>query len=151
MPNLPKGRIGCALGGGGVRGASHIGALKVLEQHGIFPDVIAGTSAGALVGALYAYGLKPADIEKLALELSWREMGRLTDLNMPRSGLVRGKRITTRLKSILGDVRFSDLKVPFVCVATDIITGEEVLLGDGCSVAARWLMLYERASPCLDS
>jgi NTE family protein len=131
MAKLGKGRIGYALGGGGARGTAHIGVLKVLEEHGIFPDVVAGTSVGALVGALYAYGLRPADLEKLALQLSWRELGRFTDLTVPRSGLVQGKRIMTRLKSILGDIRFSDLKFPFLCVATDIITGEEVLLREG--------------------
>jgi NTE family protein len=131
MPKLGKGKIGYALGGGGARGAAHIGVLKALEQHGILPDVVAGTSAGALVGALYAYGLKPADMEELALQLNWRELGRVTDFTMPRSGLVQGKRITTRLRSILGDIRFSDLRLPFVCVATDIITGEEAVLGEG--------------------
>lgn len=136
MSKVGIGRIGYALGGGGARGAAHIGVLKVLERRGIFPDVVAGTSAGALVGALYAHGLKPADIEKLALELNWRDLGRFADITVPRSGLVEGKRIMTRLKSIIGDIQFSDLKLPLVCVATDIITGEEVLLCEGSVVNA---------------
>lgn len=131
MSKLGRGKTGYALGGGGARGAAHIGVLKVLEEQGIFPDVIAGTSAGALVGALYARGLKPAEIEKLALELNWRDLGRFADITVPRSGLVEGKRIMTRLKSIIGDIRFSDLKLPLVCVATDIATGEEALLCEG--------------------
>lgn len=136
MSKLGKGKTGYALGGGGARGAAHIGVLKVLEQRGIFPDVIAGTSAGALVGALYAHGLKPTEIEKLALQLNWRELGRFADLTMPRSGLVEGKRFMTRLKSFLGDIQFSDLELPLVCVATDIMTGEEALLCEGSVVDA---------------
>ncbi|MDM8001223.1 MAG: patatin-like phospholipase family protein [Dehalococcoidia bacterium] len=136
MSNPGKAKIGYALGGGGARGAAHIGVLKALEQHGVFPDLIAGTSAGALVGALYARGLKPADIEKLALQLNWRGLGRFADLTVPRSGLLQGKRIMSHLTSILGAIKFSDLKLPFVCVATDIMTGEEVLLSDGPVVDA---------------
>ena len=60
-------KIGYALGGGAARGLSHIGVLKVLHEHGISPDIIAGTSIGAIIGALYAGGLEPDDIEKLVL------------------------------------------------------------------------------------
>lgn len=60
-------KIGYALGGGGARGLSHIGVLKVLDERGIFPDIIAGTSIGAIVGALYAGGYKPGEIEQLIL------------------------------------------------------------------------------------
>jgi len=102
--------IGCALGGGGARGLSHIGVLKVLEQHGLAPQVIAGTSIGALVGALYAGGLSALDIEKVALKVDWRRMAQLADVTLPFSGLLQGKRIASLVRSIIGDLDFSDLK-----------------------------------------
>ena len=67
-------KIGYALGGGAARGLSHIGVLKVLDEHGIFPDIIAGTSIGAMVGALYAGGYKPGEIEQIVLGLDWKKL-----------------------------------------------------------------------------
>lgn len=135
-PDLAGRKIGCALGGGGARGLSHIGVLKVLEQRGLAPQVVAGTSIGALVGALYAGGLSAADIEKVALEVDWRRMAQLADVTLPFSGLLQGKRITSLVRSILGDLDFSDLKYPFACVATDISCGEQVILTKGSVVDA---------------
>jgi NTE family protein len=128
--------VGCALGGGGARGLSHIGVLKVLEQHNIHPRVIAGTSIGALVGALYAGGMTAAEIEKVALEVDWRRMARLVDVTLPFHGLLQGKRITSLVRSIIGDPDFSELKLPFACVATDIESGEEMTLTRGSVVDA---------------
>lgn len=124
-------KIGYALGGGGARGLSHIGVLKVLEEHGFYPDAIAGTSIGALAGVLYAGGLRAAEIEKLALGLKLRRLALLVDPTVPLAGFVRGNRITSLLKSILGDLTFRDLKVKFAAVATDIVSGEEVILTSG--------------------
>jgi len=124
-------KVGYALGGGGARGLSHIGVLKVLEEHGYYPEAIAGTSIGALVGVLYAGGLRAAEIEEVALGLKWRRMARLVDPIVSLSGFVQGKRITSLLKSILGDLSFPDLKVKFAAVATDIVSGEEMILSSG--------------------
>jgi NTE family protein len=128
-------KIGYALGGGGARGLSHIGVIKVLEEHGIFPDVIAGTSIGALVGALYASGLRAGDIER-ALRLDLRRLALLADVRLSFSGLVQGKRVASALKSFLGDLTFSDLKIPFACVATDIIHGQQVVIRTGPVITA---------------
>lgn len=136
MPGKNGKKIGYALGGGGARGLAHIGVLKVLEENGIFPDVIAGTSIGALVGALYASGLTAAEIEQLALHVDWRRLAPLTDFTLSRSGFIRGRRIVSLLQSILGPQSFSELRLPFACVATDIITGEEVVLRHGPVVDA---------------
>ena len=67
-------KLGYALGGGAARGLSHIGVLKVLDEHGIVPDIIAGTSIGAIIGALYAGGYKPREIEQLVLGLNWKKL-----------------------------------------------------------------------------
>jgi predicted acylesterase/phospholipase RssA len=124
-------KIGYALGGGAARGLSHIGVLKVLEKNNIFPDIIAGTSIGALIGALYASGTKIDDIEQFALRLDLKRLVLLADVTIPTSGLIGGKRIISLLKSILGDLTFDQLKCDFACVATDINTGEQVVLKEG--------------------
>lgn len=132
---LDGAKIGYALGGGGARGLSHIGVMKVLEEHGIYPDVIAGTSIGALVGALYASGLRAGDIER-AMRLDLKRLAMLADVTWSLSGLVKGKRVTSALKSFLGDLDFSDLKTPFACVATDIVHGQQVVLRTGPVISA---------------
>jgi NTE family protein len=129
-------KIGYALGGGGARGLAHIGVLKVLEEHGIFPDVITGTSVGAIVGALYAGGYKPGEIEKLVLGLDWKKLIQLVDMTPPLRGLLQGKRFVLLLKSILGELSFAQLKYAFACVATDINNGEQVVLRDGSLIDA---------------
>ncbi|MDM7999220.1 MAG: patatin-like phospholipase family protein [Dehalococcoidia bacterium] len=130
-----RAKIGYALGGGGARGLSHIGVIKVLEEYGIYPDVIAGTSIGALVGALYASGLRAGDIER-AMRLDLRRLAMLADVTWSLTGLVKGRRVAAALKSFLGDLTFNDMKIPFACVATDIISGEEVVLRTGPVITA---------------
>ncbi len=129
-------KIGYALGGGAARGLSHIGVLKALEKHSIFPGIITGTSIGALIGALYAGGITIGDIEQLALRLDLKRLVLLADMTLPLSGLIGGKRVISLLKSILGDLTFSQLKYDFACVATDIKTGEQVILREGSLIEA---------------
>ncbi len=129
-------KVGYALGGGGARGLAHIGVLKVLEEHNIHPDIITGTSMGAIVGALYAGGLTPAEIEDLALGLDWKKLVNLIDVTLPISGLLKGRRVVSLLKSIMGDMTFSQLKCDFACVATNIISGEQVVFSKGSLIEA---------------
>ena len=125
-------KIGLALGSGAARGLAHIGVLEVLEKEGIPIDMIAGSSAGAVVGALYSQGKDASQIEKLVLELSWKKLAPLIDLSLPKTGFIRGKKIKDLLSSFIGgNIRFSDLKIPFACVATDIDTGEEIVIDHG--------------------
>jgi predicted acylesterase/phospholipase RssA len=131
-----KKKIGFALGGGGARGLAHIGVLKVLDEHGIVPDIISGTSIGAIIGALYAGGHKPVEIERLVLGLNWKTLLSLVDVTFPVSGFFQGRRVVTLLKSIIGDLTFQQLKYAFSCVATDIISGEQIILKEGSLVEA---------------
>jgi len=128
---LRKGKIGLALGGGAARGLAHIGVLEVLEKEGIPIDMIAGTSAGATIGALYAQGKEASQIKDLAINMGWKRLISLVDLTLPRSGFIEGTKIKNLLKSIIGDIEFSDLKIPLACVATDISSGEEVVISQG--------------------
>jgi NTE family protein len=131
LSGLRVNKIGYALGGGGARGLAHIGVLKVLETQGLKPECVAGTSVGALIGALYASGLSALELERLALSLSKRQLTRFLDLTFPFSGLIRGKRVTSVIEHILGEREFTDLSIPFACIATDINTGKEVAIRKG--------------------
>jgi NTE family protein len=124
-------KIGIALGGGSARGFAHIGVLEILDKENIPVDMIAGTSAGAIVGALYAQGMSAARIKEIVLEMDWLRRMQLVDISLPKTGFLAGKKITELLKSLIGDVEFSDLKMPFACTATDIMTGEEIIINKG--------------------
>ncbi len=125
-------KVGLALSGGAARGLAHIGVLEVLENEGIQIDMIAGTSIGALAGALYAQGKGAALIKNVAINLTRKRLVSLMDITLPRSGVIQGNRLRRMLRSILdGEPNFADLKIPFACVATDIHTGEEVIINKG--------------------
>ncbi|MFC1870242.1 patatin-like phospholipase family protein [Chloroflexota bacterium] len=111
--------------------------LEVLQKEGIAIDMIAGTSAGAIIGSLYAQGKDTNQIKKIALDLTWKQLAPLMDLTLPKTGIIAGKKIQSWLRSIIGgEILFSDLGIPFACVATDIMTGEEVVLNEGSVVEA---------------
>ena len=134
--SLGKKKIGLALSGGTARGIAHIGVLKVLERMGIVPQMIAGASMGSIIGAIYAKELDADRLEQYALEWSRWKMAQLLDLALPRVGLIKGRKVEAILDSYLGEESFSDLKVPFACVAVDIDTGEEVVIKEGLVASA---------------
>lgn len=133
---MKKRKVGLALGGGAARGMAHIGVLEILEKSNIPIDMIAGTSAGAAVGAIYAQGKNTDELRKLAQSWDWKQRAQAIDLALPRSGFIAGHRIKKLLKSIIGDVSFDELKMPFACVATDVMTGEEVVINRGSVLEA---------------
>ena len=128
---MQSGKVGLALGAGAARGLAHIGVLEVLEREGIPIDMIAGSSIGALVGAVYAQGRSISQMKSLAIEWGAKRVSLLADPALLKTGLIRGRKIENALKSIIGDVEFGDLRMPFACVATDIDTGEEVVIREG--------------------
>jgi len=155
-------RVGLVLGGGGARGAAHIGVLKELERLRIPVDAIAGTSMGAIVGGLYATGIKAEELEQLVSSMDWTaaltdksarehlkfrrkqddrqfpmklELGlRGTDLLFPK-GVIQGQKLDLLLRELTlhaSHVKdFDDLAIPFRAVASDIVAGEAVVLGEG--------------------
>jgi NTE family protein len=130
-------KVGYALGGGAARGLFHIGVLSVLEEYGIRPDIIAGTSMGSIIGAMYASGLNTDDLKHIACNINWKQIVRLTDIvTLPKSGLIQGKRIVALLTSILGDINFSQLKCKYAVVAADLYTGQEVIYTEGSLIEA---------------
>lgn len=129
-------KIGLALGAGAARGFAHIGVLKVLDEEKIPVDFIAGTSTGALMGAIYASGISAKEMEELVLNLDRRKTTSFFTPTIPYSGLVEGKRITEFMKSIIGNPNIEDLKIPFAAIATDVLNGREVVITKGSAIEA---------------
>ncbi len=134
-PGAGKVKIGLALGGGAARGWAHIGVLRALNSAGIYPDIIAGTSIGAVVGACEVAG-QLDDLETFARELTRRRVFGYLDFNLSGTGLITGHRLGERLRRQLGDITFEDLPRRFTAVATEIGTGHEVWLSRGNLVDA---------------
>ena len=132
---MPKATIGLALGGGAARGWAHIGVLRALEEAGITPDIIAGTSIGSLVGGCYLAG-KLDELERFARRLSKRKVFGLLDVSFGGSGLINGRRMYSLLERDLGELQVQDLARRFVAVATELGTGHEIWLSRGSLVDA---------------
>ena len=129
-----KPKIGFALGAGSARGWAHIGVLRALTEAGIKPDLIAGCSVGALVGAAFAAGSLD-QLETWALSLDWKRMLKLMDFGL-RGGLIKGKRVREVFREQFVEREFSELDVPFAAVATGLHSGQEVWLREGKVSAA---------------
>ncbi len=127
-----KPRLGIALGSGSARGWAHIGVLRALEQAGIVPDVVAGTSIGALVGAAYASD-RLDQLEEWVSQIDWWEIIRYMDV---RLGGVEGERLMRAFGERVGDARIESLAKPFGAVATDLQTGREVWFQNGSLLEA---------------
>jgi NTE family protein len=125
--------FGFAMGSGAAMGYVLIGFLKALERNGLYPDIISGTSMGALIGSFYAMGKTPAEIEEISRGITKAKIWSLMDFAFPfpRQGIMHGNEVLSFLKSILGPRTFAELDLPFACVATDILNGEEVVLRHG--------------------
>lgn len=128
-------KIGLALGGGAARGWAHIGVLKALRDAGIKPDIIAGTSIGAVVGGCFS--AEHLDrLEDFARELTPRRIFGLLDFNLAGNGIIGGQRLCERLDKHLGEKRIEELSTKFTAVATEIGTGHEHWLSRGKLVDA---------------
>jgi NTE family protein len=132
---MKKCTIGIALGSGVARGWGHIGVLRVLESEGIVPDLVCGTSIGALIGAVYLGGTLP-DLENWALKLTKARISRFFDFDFGQGGIIAGRRVLQILHPALLEAAVDQLRKPFVSVATDLNTGHEVWLREGSVVDA---------------
>jgi len=127
--------IGLALGGGAARGFAHIGILRSLLANGVVPDVVVGTSIGAVVGGSYAAGHLDA-LEDWARSLQPRSVFGYLDIRLNGSGLIGGEKLATQLEGTIGPVQIADLPVKFASVATEVRTGHEIWLTQGRLVDA---------------
>ncbi len=123
-----KPRIALVLGGGAARGFAHIGVIKSLESHGIVPDMIVGTSVGSVVGALYAAGYGPFELQKIALQL---DESAVTDWSLFDRGILKGEALERFINQQVANKPLEGLKRKFAAVATDLQTGEMVIFQVG--------------------
>ena len=121
-------RIALALGGGAARGFAHVGVIKALESQGIHPDIIVGTSAGSLVGALYAAGISGFELQRLALAM---EDGAMSDWSLPDRGIIKGEALQNYVNAALGNRPIEKLNKTLAIVATDLQSGEAVVFRTG--------------------
>lgn len=127
--------LGLALGSGAAYGLAHIGVIKVLEREGIIPDVVVGSSIGALVGGLWAAGFNSLELEEIAKSIDkksgfFKLLG-FRDMSIAHHGFFKGNQVTRFLESYLGDKTFRDMKKPLKIIAADLFTSEEVILESG--------------------
>lgn len=126
-------KLGLALSGGGAKGFAHLGVFKLLEECGLMPDVIVGTSVGSLMGTLFADGYSADELKEL---FTGREFSEFAQLQLPKSGLFDSKRFSYFLKRHLRAKTFEELKIPMIVVATDLDNGESHEFSSGPIVEA---------------
>lgn len=124
-------QIGLALGGGGPRGLAHIGIIKALEENNIPFDLITGSSAGALIGGLYAVSKSIEEIEKIALSITLKELTSILSDVGSASGIIRGNKFEARLDEYCQKKTLESLDLPFYPLATDLSTGKEFVIKSG--------------------
>ena len=124
-------KIGLALGSGGARGWAHVGVIEALQEANLQIDFVAGTSMGALVGAAFAAGQLDL-LREASLRLDWKQvLYYFLEVGFPRSGLVDGSKIVTFLRHHIGRTAIESLRLPYAAVATDVLTGKEVVMRSG--------------------
>lgn len=121
-------KVALALGGGAARGFAHVGVIKVLEANGLQPDIIVGTSAGSVVGALYAAGNTGFDLQKVALQMDENEIG---DWTLSLRGLVRGEALQNYVNKAVQNRPLDKLNKPFAAVATELGNGQMTIFERG--------------------
>lgn len=124
----PKIRIGLALGGGAAKGFAHIGVIKMLEANGLRLEVVAGTSAGSVVGALYASGMDAFQMQQQAFAL---DEAKIRDVSLFSGGVVKGQKLQDYVNELVGDRPIERMKKPFAAVSTQLETGERTVFTRG--------------------
>lgn len=121
-------KIGLALGGGAVLGAAHIGVLRALEEMDVQVSFITGTSIGAFVGALFAFGNTSKEIEEIALDLNWMD---ISGIAIFENGLLSNAKLGKLMEKSLGEKEIEDADIPLAVITTDITNGDKVVLNKG--------------------
>lgn len=130
-----KQKIGLALGSGSARGWAHIGVIEALTKSGVEIDCIAGTSIGAVVGAVFASG-NLDNLKEVVLQFDWKQILGFLDVVFPKSGLIDGKKVTDFLRHHVQEKAIEDLATPFCAVSTNLADGQEVVIRKGDLIEA---------------
>lgn len=133
---INKTKIGLILSAGGAKGLAHIGVLKVLEKNGIKISSISGSSIGSIIGAYSALGYSALEIESIALSYDKKKIKKIFDLDIPLKSLLKGKKTRQYLLEMYKEKTFSDLKIPFYPIATNLATGKPYVFKSGKIVDA---------------
>ncbi|TYB31448.1 MAG: patatin-like phospholipase family protein [Candidatus Mcinerneyibacterium aminivorans] len=129
-------KIALVLSGGGAKGFAHIGVLKALEEHDISPDIIVGTSMGAIIGGFYSSGVSLKDIEEIASTFDWKEFAKILVLPTSETGIIKGDKIVKFFRNIIGYTKIEDLSTKFSAVAFDLKNNCETIIDGGDLVSA---------------
>lgn len=133
---MKKEKLGLVFSGGSAYGFAHIGVLKVLEENGIKPDIIVGTSMGAIIGGLYSAGMTIEEMCDFTKDFSRKKIIDFSLFTMFKKGLLHGDKVVKLFKSLVGDKNIEDCKTQFACVASDLSSGNEVIFDKGNLVNA---------------
>ncbi|MCX5838376.1 MAG: patatin-like phospholipase family protein [Deltaproteobacteria bacterium] len=128
LPPPKPAKVAVVLGAGSSKGFAHVGVLKVLESQKIPIHLIVGTSAGSIVGSLYAYGIDPFQLQTMAMALLKDDV---VDWTIPDNGFVRGEKLENYINKTVRQTPLERLKIPFLAVATNLQTGEEIVFATG--------------------
>ncbi|WP_062311474.1 patatin-like phospholipase family protein [Demequina rhizosphaerae] len=135
MIDLDAPALGLCLGGGGTLAGAHVGVLQAMHERGIHPNVVVGTSAGALVGAAYAMGIDPYRLEELLLDVRWQDVAAVP--RRPGPGLLDAEALRASVVEIIGgDVPIEDMPMRFAAVATDVTSRRSTIIERGSLVDA---------------
>jgi len=121
-------KIALALGGGAARGFAHVGVIKALEAQGIVPDIIVGTSAGSVVGALYSAGFNGFELQQLSMKM---DEGQVSDWSLPNRGMIKGEALQDFINRAVNNLTLEKMKKTFAVVATDLRSGEMIVFRTG--------------------
>lgn len=134
-PTPRRRKLGLALGSGSARGLAHLGVIRALKEFGHEPDIIVGTSIGALIGAIYAAG-KLDQLQSTLQDFDWKKTVSFFDVVLPKSGLLDGVKVSNLVRDHVQTEVIESLEIPFAAVATDLIRGDEVLIRTGDVIEA---------------
>jgi len=124
-------KIGLTLSTGGARGIVHLAVLKALEKNNINISIVSGSSMGAVVGGLYCLGYSVSELENFVNSLTKKDVKKILDFTIPTESLLKGEGAKEYLKHLFKNNTFSDLKIPFYPISTDLISGKQVVITDG--------------------
>ncbi|MGD9487509.1 MAG: patatin-like phospholipase family protein [Calditrichaceae bacterium] len=129
--SVENSKLGLVLGSGASRGLAHIGVIKVLEKYDVKIGSVTGTSIGALIGGLYASGMTGKQMEEIACNTDWRTVAKVFLPTLFRNTSFAGKYLKEFITALVGDTDFKDLNIPFACVTTDLLSGNEIIIDKG--------------------
>lgn len=124
-------KVALVLGGGASKGFAHVGVLKVLEQNGIIPDIIVGTSMGSVIGGIYACGMTLPEMEKQCLSVKIKDFADVNIFSIIKQGMVTGKKLIKYIEKLSNNALIENANIKFACVSCDIKTGKEYVFKDG--------------------